>query len=73
MELTCENYKKGLYLVIKLLVQLAYLLFILLTLLLGNADNNGGSVVVQDGPLLYGLETGHILWLSPLCLRHVLS
>ncbi len=46
-------------LVIQLLVQFADLLLVLLPLLLGNADHNGGGVVVQNGALLHGLETGH--------------
>lgn len=60
-------------LVIQLLVQLADLLFIFLTLLLGNADHNGGGVIIQNGALLHGLKTGHNVRSGLLCLRHILS
>lgn len=46
-------------LVIQLLVQLADLLLILLSLLLRDANHDGGGVVVQNGALLHRLERGH--------------
>lgn len=60
-------------LVIQLLVQLADLLLILLTLLLRNANHNGGVVIVQNGALLHRLETGHHVRRGALGLGHVLS
>lgn len=60
-------------LVIQLLVQLADLLLILLPLLLGNANNNGGGVIVQNRALLRGLEPVNHVGCGALGLWHILS
>lgn len=60
-------------LVIQLLVQLADLLLVLLTLLLRNADHNGGGIIVQNGALLHRLDAGHHVRCGLLSLRHILS
>lgn len=62
-----------LHLVVQLLVQFADLLLVLLPLLLRNADHDGGGVVVQNGAFVWCFETCHVLRLSSLGLRHILS
>lgn len=61
------------HLVIQLLVQLADLLLILLPLLLGNANNNGGGVIVQNWARLRGLEAVDHVGCGALGLWHILA